>query len=63
LQVFIHLSSTPNSHPSIYIPEVQILNISQIPKRRRVQIPPFKPSFHRALDLISTLVLSRQKEA
>ena len=47
----------------VNIPKVQILPISQIPKRSRVQIPPLQPALHRALQRVPALVLPRQDEA
>jgi hypothetical protein len=43
----------------INVPKIQILLIRQIPKRSRVQIAALQTSLHRALDLVSTLILSR----
>jgi hypothetical protein len=55
-----------NNNPadlSVNVPKIQILPIRQIAKRSRIEITSLQPAFHRTLNLISPLVLSRQDEA
>lgn len=51
------------AHPSINIPEIQILAIRHVAERSGVQIPALESTRQSRLDLVPAFVLARQQEA